>query len=188
MMKRTIFFIGVVFFLCSFYSFASGGSEVLSGKKAKEASTSPWKDGRIIPVYVLSKDRDKSYVENMYIPQGIAAYYPNQFSITNKERRIQFENRYSYRILEKHLINDDVWLYSVETASSLTEPVNTKTFTLYFNRSALVASSGEAIQPATYALERGGRMSGFSSGTVRLEALQYNEKDEQFKAVVAVSP
>jgi hypothetical protein len=31
-------------------------------------------------------------------------------------------------------------------------------------------------------------MSGFSSGTVRLEGLIYNEKDEQFKAMVLVSP
>jgi len=188
MMKRKFFFIGALFMLCSFYGFALGSSEVHSGTKAKVASTSPWKDGRIIPVYVLSKETDKNYIENMYIPQGIAAFYPNKFTINTKERRIQFENRYSYRILEKRLIKEAVWLYSIETSSTLTEPLNTKTFTLYFNRSALVTSSGEAIQPATYALERGARMSGFTSGTVRLEALHYNDMDEQFKAVVAVGP
>lgn len=188
MKKRSMVFSFLLLLVCNFYSFGSGGAEGAAGKQAKQASTSPWKDARILPVYVLSKDVNRNYIEGMYIPQGIAAYYPNQFTMNGKERRIQFESRYSYRILERHLIKEDVWLYSVETSSTLTAPANSKTFTLYFNRSALIANSGEAIQPATYALERGARMSGFTSGTVRLEGLIYNEKDEQFKAVVLISP
>ncbi|WP_304224355.1 hypothetical protein [Gracilinema caldarium] len=181
-MKKNISILVVSFTaLCVLPVFGAGRAEV------KHASTSPWSQERIIPVYVLTKDTKKNFVEEMYVPQGIAAYYPNQFTMNSKERRIQFENRYSYRILEKHQIKEDVWVYSIETSSGLTSQDRTKTFTVYFNRTALIASSGEAIQPATYALERGARMSGLSSGTVRLETLVFNEKDEQFKAVVAVS-
>jgi hypothetical protein len=180
--------ISILLILCSVYGFGAGGTDTASRKTAKQASMRSWKDGRIIPVYVLSGEINQSYIEGMYIPRGIAAYYPNQFSINAKERRIQFENRYSYRILEKHLIQEDVWLYSVETSSTLSAPENTKTYTIYFNRSALVSGSGEAIQPATYALERGARMSGLASGTVYIDSLLYNEKDKRFKAVVVVSP
>lgn len=177
-------------FLCVFtvFSFGGGNRDHAAGSKAKQTSVGPWVQPRIIPVYVVSKDAQKSYIEGLYVPQGIAAYYPNQFSMSGKERRIQFENQYSYRILEKHQVKADVWIYSVETSSTLNFPEHTKTFTIYFNRSALMAASGEAIQPATYALQRGARMSDFASGTVRLESLSFNEKDEQFKAIVVVSP
>ena len=181
-MKKNNYFLLIVFLVLSGVSvFGSGKAEV------KQASAGPWSQDRIIPVYVLAKDTKKSFAEDMYIPQGIAAYYPNQFTMNGKERRIQFENRYSYRILEKHQVKEDVWVYSIETSSGIAAPDQTKTFTVYFNRLALIASSGEAIQPAIYALERGARMSGLTSGTVWLETLVFNEKDEQFKAVVVVS-
>ncbi|AEJ18500.1 hypothetical protein [Gracilinema caldarium] len=188
MKKHQIICLNFLFIVSIINGFTAGRADIVSGGKVKQARMSSWQDGRIIPVYVLSREINKTYIEGMYIPQGIAAYYPNQFTMNAKERRIQFENRYSYRILEKHLIQEDVWLYSVETSSTLTAPEHTKIYTIFFNRSSLVSNSGEAIQPATYALERGARMSGCTSGTVYIDSLLYNEKDKRFKAVVVVSP
>lgn len=188
MMKRSILLTVIVVLFSSINSFGLGSAESIPEKKVERSSTKPRKTSQLATIYILSKKADKNFIEGVYLPQGIAAYYQNQFTMNNKERRIQFEDRYSYRIIKKHLIKEGLWMYSVETSSPLITAINEKTFTLYFNYSALVTNSGEAMQPATYALERGARMSGLTNGMVRIKSLEYNEIDEQFKAVVVVNP
>ncbi|MFQ3547662.1 MAG: hypothetical protein SNJ56_04930 [Termitinemataceae bacterium] len=129
----------------------------------------------------------KEQIEGAFIPQGIGAYYLNHFSFTAKGSRLEFEKRISYRVIERKNIFDDLWLYSVEAQAVGLEPKSVKTFTVYFNRSALGSASGESIQPAPYALERSARMSGLSEGYVGLVSLDYDEKTGQFKAVVRVA-
>lgn len=151
-------------------------------------------ESRTLAVYVVGKINNEKnsgqtlYTEGMYVPQGAAAYFPTRFSFVGKERKLQFLGDISYRIVAKTELRADVLVYTVQASGNAKDAGPGYRYTVSFPRSALGPDNAEAIQPATYALERGARMSNRQSGTVRLETLSYDEGSAMFKAVTVVVP
>jgi hypothetical protein len=190
---------GALFFGC--LSSNTDGGTTANSANSTGSVTNPVKaavflpdESRTLAVYVVGKITSEKtsgqslYTEGMYIPQGAAAYFPTRFSFAGKERKLQFLGDISYRIMAKTELRTDVLLYTVQASGNAREAGPGYRYTLSFPRSALGSDNAEAIQPATYALERGARMSNHQSGTVRLEALRFDEGAAMFKAVTVVVP
>lgn len=190
---------GLLFFGCLSSNTDSGttadrvGSGGSAANPVKAAVFLP-DESRTLAVYVVGKMGNEKasgqslYAEGMYVPQGTAAYFPTRFSFVGKERKLQFLGDISYRIMAKAELRSDVLVYTVQASGSAKESGIGYRYTVSFPRSALGPENAEAVQPATYALERGARMSNRQSGTVRLESLRFDEGSSMFKAVTVVVP
>ncbi len=171
---------------CVSDSWARGKADDRSGQAVK-AAVFLEDQVLILKVYVIEgAGTAKLYTEGMYVPQGAAAFFPTRFALSGKERRLLFTTDLSYRILSRAELAAGVAVYTVEASTAAREAARGIRYTVSFPRSALGPESGESVQPATYALQRGIRMAALDAGTVRLESLAFDEHAGMFKAVVVV--
>ena len=172
---------------------ANGRKDVVSADTVKAGVFRPG-DFRTLSAFVVgspapgSKEAMTKYAENMYVPQAAAAYFPTKFIFSEKERRLVFLTDFSYRIVKKHDLGQGVTVYTVEAAASAQDREDGKRYIVSFPRTALGPETGESVQPAPYALERGARMSGLKSGTARLESFGFDPKTGLFRAQVIAVP
>ncbi|HCM25142.1 MAG: hypothetical protein A2Z99_06210 [Treponema sp. GWB1_62_6] len=132
----------------------------------------------------IDKNSERNYIEGSYVPQAVAAYFPTRFSASGNDRRLSFDQDLSFRVMSNDDLGEGVRVYTVETWTAVTAGGGGKRYSISFPRSALGAVGGSAVQPAPYALERAARMTGATSGMVRLETLKYTAG--QFRATVIV--
>ncbi|GAB1483539.1 hypothetical protein MASR2M78_23550 [Treponema sp.] len=188
-----VFVVSVLFFLLNGISgFAFGKRDVNKTERAVSVGSD---QSRILAAYILDDTASsanptsaKLYLEGFYVPQATAAYFPTDFSITEKERRLAFDTNLAYRVMAKASLGNGVLVYTVETTGFDNKMAAGKRYTIAFALKSLGTEAGSAVQPAPYALERAARMSGLKSGKVRLESVQYDEASKLFKALVVVSP
>lgn len=173
----------------SFPIFASGGRD----PKGEAPGNVPGAAvPRVLSAYVAADTANKQYLEGMYLPQAVAAYFPTPFSGSAKERKFEFDRGLSSRILSSASLKGDIRLYSIEvfpSASGLPSGAREdgRSYTFSFPRSALGKPGSAAVQPALYALDRAVRLSGAAKGVARLETLAYDEASGAFKASVHVA-
>jgi hypothetical protein len=176
----------------------AGGKKDAGGGERVRAAVFKADEARILAAYIVddvgltaggaNKASAKTYAEGMYVPQAAAAYFPTGFAITGKERRLDFNDELAYRVLSKSDLGGGVLVYTVEASGRAAESGDGRRYSVSFPRSALGGEGKAAIQPAPYALERAARMSGLSSGLVRLESLRYDADACLFKATAVAGP
>ncbi|QQO09425.1 hypothetical protein [Breznakiella homolactica] len=125
----------------------------------------------------------RQYNENVYVPQGIAAYFPARFSRDGSAFEWSFSNTFSYRIVSHTEQSGGILLYGVEARGTGEDPGYIRQYTVTFDRGSLEAP---LQQPAMHALELGVEKSGIRSGTARLESLKYDSQSGRFTAEVIV--
>jgi hypothetical protein len=177
---------------------AWAGGKTDGGGERVRAAVFRADEPRILAAYIVddvrlkadesNKVAAKTYAEGMYVPQAAAAYFPTGFSVSGKERRLDFNDDLTYRVLSKTDLGGGVLVYTVEASGRAAEAGDGRRYSVSFSRSALGGEGKTAIQPAPYALERAARMSGLSSGKVRLESLKYEAASGLFKATAVAGP
>ncbi|MDL2228789.1 hypothetical protein LJC14_00900 [Treponema sp. OttesenSCG-928-L16] len=180
---------GFVILVYLISSCASGGS----GEPVERAVFSA-RELRSVSVYVVSAPSGESsqetqsirlFNESVYVPQGLAAYFPAEFNSKDGQWECTFDMDFSYRIMSRQSAGPKLDFYTLEAAGSGADPEPGKRYTVSFTLSDLGGGSS-LRQPALYALEKAAKQAGAESGYARLESINFYTDRQIFESSVVI--